>query len=146
MFYIGNLNGPDARDEMTMMLQGLASAASAVLKEGSLDWVIAQLHSELGASEVKSDQLDELLLSVALRHRWLKEGREEGFTLTNKAGVNLSFEKGVEWVSCLQAAGALTPEVLDRGVMILELLGVVDKAPDVAGLANVELEGSDFCL
>ncbi|MEA8592570.1 hypothetical protein PZT57_28375 [Pseudomonas aeruginosa] len=147
MFYFGNLNDQAVSREIIAVLQGLAPAASAVLKEGAVDWVVEKLASQMMSSELSPEQLDELLLVVALRHHWCKLEKDEGLSLSDADGNALSFSKGIEWVNYLQGVGVLTSEVLERGLELLELLGVLEKVPNIAALADVvEEDGSAFCV
>lgn len=147
MFYFGNLNGQAVSQKIIAVLQGFAPAASAVLKDGAVDWVVEQLSSQLMSSEVGVERFDELLLVVALRHHWCKLDVEEGFSLSDADGNALSFSKGIEWVNYLQGADVLKPEVLERGLRLLELFGVLEKVPDISALADVvEEDGSAFCV
>jgi hypothetical protein len=147
MFYFGNLNDQDVSHEIIAVLQGFTPAASAVLKDGAESWVVDQLASRMMACEVETDRFDELLLVVALRHHWVKLGKVEGVSLSDSEGNPLSFSRGLDWVNYLQGAGVLAPETLERGLLLLELLGVLDKVPDIAALADVvEDAGSAFCV
>lgn len=147
MFYFGNLNDQVYAKEIIAVLQGFTPAASAVLTEGAEGWVVEQLASRMMACEVGTDRFDELLLVVALRHHWVKLGKVEGMSLSDANGDVLSFPRGVDWVNYLQGAGVLTHETLERGLLLLELLGVLEKVPDIAALADVvEDAGSAFCL
>ena len=146
MFYFGNLNGPEVSGEIIAVLQGFAPAASAVLKEGAVDWVTGKLSSQTLSAELSVDQLDEILLVVALRYHWLALGNTEGFSFADAGGVEISFAKGIDWMTYLQGAGVLTPDVLDKGLQLLELLGVLKKAPDVSALADVVEYDAGFCL
>lgn len=147
MFYFGNLNDTAVSQEIIAVLQGLAPAASAVLKEGAVDWVVEKLSSQMMTSELPPEQFDELLLVVALRHHWNMLDKDEGLSLSDADGNDLSFSKGIEWVNYLQGVGVLTAEVLDRGLELLELLGVLEKVPNISALAEVvEEEGPAFCV
>ena len=147
MHYFGNSSDSAITPAIIAVLQGFVPAASAVLKEGTVDWVIQQLSTPMMSAEVNESQLDETLLVVALRHHWLKQGNGEGFSLSDTDGTELNFVKGMEWVTHLQGASVLTPETLERGLQVLELLGVLEKVPDISALADVVEEGeAAFCV
>lgn len=146
MFYFGNLNGPDVSGEIIAVLQGFAPAASAVLKEGAVNWVTGKLSSQTLSAELAVDQVDEVLLVVALRYHWHMLGKAEGLSFADADGVEIFFAKGIDWVTYLQGAGVLTPDVLDKGLLLMELLGVLKKAPDVSALAEVVGLDTTFCL